>query len=89
MDNPKKPTRPQSETGQQLRKLLAEQIGVELEDISDEDSFSEQLHMSPSDLVDFTEVLEKQGLNVASLDLTQVLTVGDLIEALSSEEEIE
>lgn len=88
MNDTKKPTSSQNEIGERVKKLLTEHIGVGLEDIIDEDSFSEQLHMSPSDLVDFTKVLEKHGFNVDALDLTQVVSVGDLIEVLSSEEEL-
>lgn len=84
-----KPAKNQSELGEQIKKLLSEQIGVEPEDINDDDSLSEQLHMSSTDLADFVEVLSQKGLDTTSLALTEIETVDDLVEALSSEEEIE
>lgn len=71
-----------------IKELLASQIGVEPDDISEEDFFSEDLHMTPADLTDLTHLLEKDGFNVSSLELTELETVGDLIEALTSHEDI-
>ena len=73
-------------TPEYIKGLLAEQIGVEPDDIKDEDAFSDELHMSAADLSDFSESLTNSGIDTSKLDLTQIETVGDLLEALSSEE---
>ncbi len=63
--------------------VLAEQIGVEPEDIADDDSFREDLHMGPHDLTDFAHNLEKVGLETAKIDFSLIETVGELIEELT------
>jgi acyl carrier protein len=68
--------------------LLAEQIGVEAEDINLEDSFSQDLHMSAADLTEFVENLEKQGFKISIDKLGKLNTVEELIELIVSEEEI-
>ncbi len=65
-----------------VKKLLAEQIGVEPEDIKTEDFFFEDLHMSPADLLDFIETLGNAGIDVAKIDLSTIETVEDLLETL-------
>ena len=71
-----------------INKLLANHLGVEPEDIENDDSLSEDLHMTAVALADFTHVLEKEGYPVSEIDFTELETVGDLIESLSSHEEI-
>ena len=65
-----------------LKKLIAEHIGVEPEDIKSEDFFFEDLHMSPADLSDFMESLAKSRIDATKIDLETIETVGDLEEAL-------
>jgi len=69
-------------------KLLAENLGVETEDISEDDSFSDDLHMAPDKLADFAETLSASGFETSNLSLEELETVGDLAEALSSHEDI-
>ena len=69
-------------------KLLAENLGVEAEDIAEDDSFAEDLHMSPDKLSDFVESLSSSGFETSNLALTEIETVGDLAELLSSHEDI-
>ena len=69
-------------------KILAEQIGVDVEDIKPEDSFLDNLHMSPADLTDFSKKLETQGFDVSSIDLSQTKTLEELTEALGLESDI-
>jgi len=71
-----------------IKRLLAESLGVESEDISDDDSFSDDLHMSPAQLTDFIELLSGQGLETARIEITELETLQDLIETLSSHQEI-
>jgi len=73
-------------TETQIKKLLVDYIGVELEDIDIEDTLSEDLHMSASDVSEFIEQLGNQGLNTSSIVLEDIEKVSDLIESISSEE---
>jgi acyl carrier protein len=77
-----------SELSVKVIKLLAENLGVESDDISLDDSFSEDLHMSPDKLADLVEHLSSSGFETSNLNLTEIETVGDLIELLSSHEDI-
>lgn len=69
-----------------LKEILAEQIGVEPDDINNEDAFLDDLHMSATDLSDFIENLNKNNIDASNIEITEIKTVNDLIEALSSEE---
>lgn len=71
-----------------IKTLLAAHIGVESDDISQEDFLAEDLHMTPTDLTDFAQVLESAGFNTTKLDFRELETIGDLIEALTFHEEI-
>ncbi|MCH7730458.1 hypothetical protein IID21_02890 [Patescibacteria group bacterium] len=73
-------------TETQVKKHLTDYIGVELEDIENEDSLAEDLHMSASDVSEFIERLGNQGLDTSSLVLEDIKSVSDLIESISSEE---
>lgn len=79
-----KPTIPDT-----VKETIAGQIGVELSDINEKDSFFEDLHMSAADMSDLTNLLTKKGVDVSKTDIAQIKTVYDLIESLSSEEPIE
>lgn len=69
-----------------IRDLLAEHLGVEPEDINDEDSFAYDLHMRATDLSDFLVVLNGQGIDTSNLDMSEIETFEDFIEALGLEE---
>jgi len=68
--------------------LLASQIGVEPEDIENDDFLGEDLHMTPTDMADFAQLLTRAGFITDNLELTELESVGDLIDALSSHEEL-
>lgn len=69
-----------------IKELLAQYLGLEPEDISDDDSLVGDLHMSATDLTDFVETLGDKGIDTSPLDLPNIETVSDLIESLISEE---
>lgn len=71
-----------------VKSTLAEYIGVELEDIEDDDSFVEDLHMNPTDLTDFIAKLQELGVEVTEPDFTDSETVGEFIENLTSKPKI-
>ncbi len=66
-------------------KLLSDYLGVEPEDISEEDSLYQDLHMRAPDLTDFVEILQSEGFETEGVDLTALETVCDLIYALGGE----
>lgn len=63
-------------------KLLSEFIGADPEDINDEDLLREDLHMGSVDLNDFLVVLENNNFSLLDLDIADVETVEELVEAL-------
>ena len=68
--------------------ILAESIGVDTEDISVEDTFVDDLHMSAADLTDFATILRNEGIDISFEDLTDLETVSDLVETTSLKEDI-
>lgn len=65
-------------------KVLAFHIGAEVADIALEDSFTDELHMSPSDCIDFLHALEKDQIDVSTVDFGKITTVGELIDEITS-----
>lgn len=68
---------------QSVKHELANYLGVEPEDIEDDSILTEDLHMKATDLTDFMEVLTRMNLDTANVDLTQIETFLDLVEALT------
>ncbi|KKR30697.1 hypothetical protein A2715_01615 [Candidatus Woesebacteria bacterium RIFCSPHIGHO2_01_FULL_39_32] len=62
--------------------LLASHLGVEPDDVSEDDSLTTDLHMRVTDISDFLGSLEEKGIDVDEIDLAEIETVGELIEAL-------
>ncbi len=69
-----------------IKEIIAIQIGVEPDDISEEDSLAEDLHMSAADLSELIENLKSKGIDASEIDFSEVQTIKDLIESLTSEE---
>ena len=65
-----------------VKKILTEHLGIEPDDIELNDSLTEDLHMKPSDIVDFTVGLSSKGIETDKIDLTSIETLGDLLESL-------
>lgn len=66
-----------------IRKLLADSLGIEPDDIEDDFSLTEDLHMKATDLTDFIEILSAKGFDTESLDFTEIETFSDLIDELT------
>ncbi len=66
-----------------VKELLADQLGIEQDDIEENYSFIEDLHMTPSDVSDFMETLEKNGYDTSAINLSTLETFSDLEETLS------
>lgn len=65
-----------------IKKELSDFLGIDVEDIEDDFSLIEDLHMKPTDLTDFQEVLTKKNFPTEKLDFTEIETVEDLVDFL-------
>ena len=83
MDNQKKPSVNNKDL---IKQALADQLGVELEDIGNEDFLIDDLNIKATELSELTENLSRLGIDTSNLYLAEIETVNDLIEALSSNE---
>ena len=66
-----------------VRRELSNYLGVDAEDIEDDSSLAEDLHMKASDLTDFMQILTRMDMETEGVDLTQTETFLDLVEALT------
>jgi acyl carrier protein len=69
-----------------IKKLLSEHIGVEEDDIHLDDSLSEDLHMSSSDLTDFINTLNQKGVEIDLAELSSIDTLEELLDKITQEE---
>ncbi|HTK03499.1 MAG TPA: hypothetical protein VL401_01895 [Alphaproteobacteria bacterium] len=67
---------------QKIKNLLANHLGIDLEDIEGGSVLTEDLHMTAVDLTDFIEIL-KTNFDVSKLNLSEIETFEDLVENLS------
>ncbi len=81
-------TKTAKDMSEEIIALLAEHIGAEKEELSSEDAFQEDIHISATDLSDFLEKLNTAGFDTSQLDLTEVKSVGDLIENVIAQEDL-
>ncbi len=64
-----------------IKKLLADFLGVEVEDIDDDAFLSDELHLDPASLSDFIEILKNEGMELTSrVNLREIETFSDLVE---------
>ncbi len=70
---------------QKVLTLLSNHLGVEAEDITPDDSFVDDLHMSKVDLADFAHTLTDANLEISPEDINNYDTVEDLIDILVQE----
>jgi hypothetical protein len=73
-------------TKEKVRQELANYLGAEAEDIEDDSSLTQDLHMKASDLADFMEVLNRMDLDTTNIDLTEIETFQELTDALTAHE---
>lgn len=72
-----------TKTKEKVKRELTDYLGVDMEDIEDESSLTEDLHMKASDLTDFMEILTTAGFDTTKIDLIEVKTFADLVESLT------
>lgn len=73
-----------NQTKEKVKRELASYLGVDLEDIEDETTLVEDLHMKATDLTDFMVKLQTDGFETGDIDLTQIETFEDLVDALTA-----
>lgn len=66
-----------------VKQELANFLGVDIEDVEDDSSLTEDLHMKATDLTDFMEILVRMDMETTGVDLTETETFLDLVEALT------
>jgi len=72
-----------NKTKETVRRELSNFLGVDTEDIEDDSSLTEDLHMKATDLTDFMEILTRMNMDTERVDLTETETFSDLLEALT------
>lgn len=72
----------EQELKEKIKRKLADYLGIETVDIEDDFSLTEDLHMKPTDLTDFIQILSEMGINTDALDFTEIDTFSDLIEEI-------
>ncbi len=75
-----------NEIKESVRKTLSDFLGIEPEDIEDDFSLTEHLHMKATDLTDFIEILNQKHFDTESIDFVEIETFSDLIDALTEQQ---
>lgn len=72
----------------QVKGILSEQLGIDNDDIKETDRFLDHLHMSPSDVSEFLEKISELGYDTSKIELSDFNSIEDIIEIISSQENI-
>ncbi|WP_126992790.1 acyl carrier protein [Thermosipho globiformans] len=70
---------------QKIREIIADQLGVDIEEVTDEKSLTEDLGADSLDMVDLVMAFEDEfGVKVEDSDLSKINTVKDVIDLIST-----
>lgn len=69
---------------QKIKRELSDFLGIGIDDIEEDSDFLEDFHMTASDMTDFMDILGKAGFETDTIDLTQIETFTDLLEAITA-----
>ena len=65
---------------EKLLQILAEQLDMEVEELTDDKSFTDDLDMDSLDMVEMTVELEQElGVSFEQEKLAEIKTIGDLV----------
>lgn len=68
-----------------IREIIAEQLGLDVEEVTDEKSLTEDLGADSLDMVDLIMAFEDEfGVKVEDSDLSKINTVKDVIDLVNS-----
>ncbi len=71
-----------------IKKLIAQKTGVETGEIALDDSLKEDLSLSSADIAELLVEMKNAGLPVEAIDISQIETLDNLVEQLSTEDEL-
>ena len=75
---------------EQIKKMVADNLGVEESKITENASFKDDLGADSLDLFELTMALEDEyGIEIPSEDLEKIVTVGDVVEYVNAHKEQE
>lgn len=70
---------------EKIKEIVADQLGIDEEDIKLESNFKEDLEADSLDLFELVMALEEEyGVEISSEDLEKIATVNDIIEYLKN-----
>ena len=73
---------------EQIKKMVADNLGVEESEITENASFKDDLGADSLDLFELTMALEDEyGIEIPSEDLEKIVTVGDVVEYVNAHKE--
>ena len=73
---------------EQIKKMVADNLGVEESKITESASFKDDLGADSLDLFELTMALEGEyGIEIPSEDLEKIVTVGDVVEYVNAHKE--
>lgn len=71
-----------------IKEMVAENLGVDAATITEESSFKDDLGADSLDLFELVMALEEEfGIEIATEDLEQIATVGDVIKYINDHKE--
>ena len=71
---------------EKLKEIIAEKLGVEIKEISEESRFKEDLNADSLDLFELVMAIEEEfGNSIPSEDLEKLATVGDVIDYMKKQ----
>jgi len=75
----------QDEIFQELRSIIADQLGVKPEEVTMDSSFTDDLGADSLDIVELIMALEEEfGLEIPDEDAEKIVTVGDAVDYVAS-----
>ena len=73
---------------EKVKETVAEALGADIDTITAETSFKEDLGADSLDLFELTRALEDEyGIEIPSEDLEKIVTVGDVVEYVNAHKE--
>lgn len=73
---------------EQIKEMVAENLGVDAASITEESSFKDDLGADSLDLFELVMALEEEfGIEIPTDDLEQIATVGDVIKYIEAHKE--